>query len=266
MSTKLVTSAPTRWGLTAQEVAHAMPVLQHVHRGLRDAPAPRLAIIRGLAQRQEVRDGALRTALSRACASGSLTLSDGYRLGPRSLAEAASARALLARTHGYVLAIVPEGAESDQAQLREVFARLGFRSLQRSVWIGARTVEDRLGAGLEQEGLAGSALVFQAEEVDADARARLAKSWRLHERIADLRAFHHDLAAYLTDGRLSPTEAAWRCVEAAPVWYRVAVRDEPPFPLDLCGEDYPLEPLNAFWRAHLQGMTGDLLALWKGLA
>lgn len=240
-----------------------MPVLQHAHPGLRSAPAPRLATLRGLAQRHDIRDGALRTALSRACASGSLALADGYRLGPRSLEEAATARALLARRRGYVLAVVAEGADSDLAPMRGVFARLGFRPLQRSVWIGARTMEDRLSAGLKQEGLAGSVLVFQAEEVDADTRARLADLWRLPERVAALQTFHRDLAAHLTANGLSPTEAAWRCVEAAPVWYRVAVREEPPFPLDLCGEDYPLEPLNAFWRAHLQSMTRDLVALWK---
>ena len=241
-----------------------MPVLQSVHPGLRTAPAPRLATIRRLAQRHEIRDGTLRTALSRACSAGSLALADGrYRLGPLSIEEAAAAQALMARKHGYTLGVVLEGEHSDLPRLHDLFARNGFRQLQRSLWVGARTAEDRLGAALRSAGLAGSVVVFQADEVDADSRARLAKLWRLEERVTELRSFHRDLVSYLTARRISPQEAAWRCVEAAPIWYRIAIQDEPPFPRDLCGADYPLEALNAAWRAHLVSMTDHLRALWK---
>jgi DNA-binding transcriptional regulator PaaX len=241
-----------------------MPVLQSLHRGLGDAPAPRLATIRLLAQRWGIRDGTLRTALSRACSTGSLEVFDGrYRLGPVSREEAAAAKALLARTRGYVLGVVPEGERPDRQRLREVFLRVGFRPLQRSVWVGARTSDDRLGAALSRAGLGGSVVVFPCDEVDADARARLSNLWRLAERAAELHRFHAQLIGYVTERRLGAMEAAWRCVEVAPVWYRVAVHDEPPFPLDLCGPDYPLDRLNADWRAHLESMTGELVDLWR---
>ncbi len=241
-----------------------MPVLQSVHPGLRTAPAPRLATIRRLAQRHEIRDGTLRTALSRACSAGSLALADGrYRLGPLSIEEAATARALLARKHGYTLGVVLEGQDSDLPRLHELFARNGFRQLQRSLWVGARTAEDRLGAALRNAGLTRSVVVFQADEVDVDSRARLARLWGLKERMTVLRSFHRELVSYLTARRVSLQEAAWRCVEAAPIWYRIAIHDEPPFPRDLCGADYPLEALNAAWRAHLVSMTDHLRALWK---
>ena len=241
-----------------------MPVLQSVQPGLRRAPAPRLATIRHLAKRCGVRDGALRTALSRACAAGSLEVDDGrYRLGPLSREEATAAKALLTRTRGYVLGLVLEGEVDDLPGLREVFARMGFRPLQRSVWVGARSVEDRLSAALRLARLGGSVIVFQADEVDADARARLSNLWRLPERTEELRKFRSWLLGYLTERRIGATEAAWRCIEAAPIWYRVAVRDEPPFPLDLCGADYPLDQLNSDWREHLISMTDDLVALWS---
>jgi DNA-binding transcriptional regulator PaaX len=241
-----------------------MPVLQWVHPGLRAAPAPRLATIRRLAQRCGIRDGTLRTALSRACSIGSLEAADGrYRLGPLSLEQAAAAKALLTRTRGYALGVVLEGERSDLPSLRELFARLGFRPLQRSVWVGARTEHDRLSAALRRAGFGGSVVVFQADEVDADARARLSRLWGLAERAAELRRFHRQLIDYVTQRRISSDEAAWRCVEVAPVWYRVAVQDEPPFPLDLCGADYPLERLNTAWRAHLQSMSRELVALWS---
>lgn len=253
------------WALSAQEAAHAMPVLQSVHPGLKAAPAPRLATIRRLAQRSGVRDGALRTALSRACANGSLEVVDGrYRLGPLSIEQAAAARGLLNRVRGYVLGVVLEGAHVDLSGLRELFARLGFRTLQRSVWIGARTADDRLSAALRRAGLEGLVVVFQADEVDAAARARLSKLWDLSERAAALRQFHGQLIDYLTEPGVAGEEAAWRCVEAAPVWYRIALHDEPPFPLDLCGPDYPLEGLNADWRARLASMNHALVELWAG--
>jgi DNA-binding transcriptional regulator PaaX len=252
------------WRLTAQEVAHAMPVLQSVHPALKSAPPPRLATIRQLAERCGVRDGALRTALSRACASGSLGADDGrYRLGPVSVEQAAAARSLLNRVHGYTLGVVLEGEQVDLPRLRDVFDRLGFRPLQRSVWVGARTADDRLSTALKRERLGGAVVVFQADEVDAEARDRLARLWDLNKRASELRKFHRQLIGYLTERRISAREAAWRCVEAAPVWYRIAIHDEPPFPLDLSGADYPLDALNAAWREHLTAMARELAALWR---
>jgi DNA-binding transcriptional regulator PaaX len=264
MGLKHVTASRWTWQLTAQEAAHAMPVLHSLHPGLRAAPAPRLATIRRLAQRYGIRDGTLRTALSRACSAGSLEVADGrYRLGPLSLEEAAVAKARLARTRGYALAVVLEGEGRDLPSLRELLHRFGFRPLQRSVWVGARTANDRLDAALRRAGLGGCVVVFLADEVDADARARLSMLWGLKDRAAELRTFHRQLIDYLTERRISATEAAWRCVEVAPIWYRVAVQEEPPFPLDLCGPDYPLEGLNAAWRTHLKSMTRELAALWN---
>ncbi len=267
MNTKSVTAWRRGWRLTAQEVAHAMPVLQWAHPGLRAAPAPRLATIRHLAQRCGLRDGTLRTTLSRGCASGSLAVADGrYRLGPLSLDEAAAARALLTRVPGYRIAVVLEGERVDLPRLRECFLRYGLRPLQRSVWVGARTTEDLMSAALAQTALGRSVVVFQADEVTAAARTRLARLWRLSERAATLRRFHREAFAYLTERGLSAREAAWRCVEVAPVWYRVAVQDEPPFPLDLCGPDYPLQGLTEAWRAHLRSSSRELVSLWKSEA
>ena len=106
-------------------------------------------------------------------------------------------------------------------------------------------------------------MVFHADEVDAEARTRLSRLWELDARATTLRRFQRQLVAHLSDRRITATEAAWRCVEAAPIWYRVALHDEPPFPLDLCGADYPLEGLNDAWRTHLHAKSEALVALWK---
>ena len=255
------------WPLSAQEVAHALPVLQRVHAGLRAEPAPRLATIRQLARRWGIRDGTLRTALSRACQAGSLQASGGrYRLGPVSLEEAAAVRALRERTSGYVLAVVLEGERVDLPRVRDLLRRLGFRSLQRSTWVGARTADDRLHEALCRSGLEGSVVVFVCDEVDVAARRRLAGLWRLADRAQTLHQFQAQAFAYLDEPGIDAREAAWRCVEVAPAWYRVAVRDEPPFPLDLVGSDYPLERLDLDWSAHLATMTPALVALWRAEA
>jgi DNA-binding transcriptional regulator PaaX len=252
------------WTLTTREVALAMPVVQAVHPGLDAVQAPRLSLIRRLAQRWDIRDGTLRAALSRASSGGWLAATDGrYRLGPASLEEAAAARALRARVPGYTLCMILEGADADLPRLREALDRLGFRSLQRSVWIGARTVEDRLGPALRRGGLEGSVLVFHCDEVEMGAQGRLSGLWGMTERAAELRQFHRRLIDYLTEPPVGTTERAWRCVEAAPVWYRVAIQDEPPFPLDLCRPDYPLDLLNDAWRAHLESTTRALVDLWR---
>lgn len=268
MTTNHVTAAyRAAWPLTAQEVAHAMPVLQSAHTGLHDELAPRLAMIRLLAQRWGIRDGTLRTALSRACTGGALEASEGrYRLGPASLEEAAAARALRARTPGYTLAVVLEGEGADLARLRGLLTHLGLRSLQRSVWVGARTTDERIPAALRRAGMDGSVVVFACDEVDAAARQWLAGLWRLPDRAATLRRFRAQAMAYLREEGIDAREAAWRCVEVAPAWYRVAVRDEPPFPLDLVGADYPLDGLAGDWTAHLEAMTPALVALWRSEA
>jgi DNA-binding transcriptional regulator PaaX len=250
--------------MSANEVAHAMPVLQWAHPGLKREPAPNLALMRRLARRCGISDGALRTALSRACAVGALEADEGrYRLGPLAQEEAASARALRRRLPGYVLVVVSEGVGAGQlSQIREVFQRFGFRPLQRSVWIGARTADDRLGPALASAGLGRLVLIFPSDEVDAATRKRLAEAWNLPARAARLGDFHMRLFAYLTEPGLGPREAAWRCVETAPAWYRTVVRDEPPFPLGLCGPDYPLAALNADWSRHLERMSPALADLW----
>ena len=130
------------------------------------------------------------------------------------------------------------------------------------MWVGARTRDDRLAAALQQAGLEGSVVVFQCDEVDAQARARLATLWNLPERKEELRKFHRQLIEYVAGPSIDGRESAWRSVEAAPVWYRVAVQNEPPFPIDLCGSDYPLERLNTEWRGHLESMTAELIDLW----
>lgn len=259
-------AATAAWRLTAHEVAHALPVLQWMHAGLRASPAPRLATIRALAQRHRIADGTLRTALSRACANGTLTSAEGrYRIGPVSIEQAASAQALRTRAAGYTLAILGEGTQRDRQVLQAELTRLGFRPLQRSIWISARTEDDRVRPALSRAHAAKALMIFDALEVDDAARAHLAKLWGLDARAHALRTFHASLMSYVADLRLGEGEAAWRTVEAAPTWYRVAVGDEPPFPLALCGADYPLGRLNADWRAHLARTTPALIALWSSL-
>lgn len=261
-------AAPVKaaWRLTAHEVAHALPVLQWLHAGLRSSPPPRLATIRALAERHRIADGTLRTALSRACASGTLTSTDGrYRIGPVSIEQAASARALRTRAPGYTLAVISEGKQRELALLKVELTRLGFRPLQRSIWVGARTREARLRPALNRAHLANAVLIFDTLEVDGASRARLTKLWDLDARARVLRAFHASLMSWVTGLRLGDHEAAWRTVEAAPTWYRVTVGEEPPFPLALCGADYPLGRLNAAWRAHLARMTPALIAMWSSM-
>jgi hypothetical protein len=101
--------------------------------------------------------------------------------------------------------------------------------------------------------------VFPCDEVDPGAQARLGAVWGLEDRRAALRAFHQDLLRFLRDDRADASEVAWRCVEASPVWYRIAVLDEPPFPLPLCDADHPLEQLNADWSDALRHATPALI-------
>ncbi len=251
------------WPLNATEVAHAIPVMLAAHPGLRDLPAPRLATIRQLAQRWGVRDGALRTALSRACSSGSLEHAEGrYRLGPLSIEAADAARALLTRRPGYTLVLVGEGERLDMPALRALLTAFGFRNLQRSTWIGARTEEGGLRPALERAGFGDGVMVFQCDEVDPATRERLVQLWAPGDRAAELRAFHRLIGDYVDAAAGDDTEHAWRHVEVTPVWYRIAILEEPPFPLELLGPDYPLEQLRKDWTARLQSVTTALVSLW----
>jgi DNA-binding transcriptional regulator PaaX len=252
----------TAWPLSATEVAHAIPVMLSAHPGLRDLPPPRLATIRTLAQRWSVRDGALRTALSRACSAGWLEHVDGrYRLGPLSVEAADAARALLARRPGYTLVLIGEGERLDLPALRALLTTFGLRSLQRSTWIGARTEVDGLRPALERAGFDGGVMVFLCDEIDDRTRERLVQLWGIDERAAELRAFHQLIGDYV-DAADDVVERAWRHIEVTPVWYRVAILDEPPFPLELLGVDYPLAQLRADWTGRLQSITGALVDLW----
>jgi DNA-binding transcriptional regulator PaaX len=255
-----VTTFRSSHGLSAVEVAHALAVLRHVHPDLQGWVGPDLGLVRRLAERCGVRDGAVRTALSRACSSGTLEVTGGrYRLGPISIEQARAARSLLARVDGYLVVVIHEGEQLDLRAVRDVLTRHGFRAFQRSVWIGARTADDRLAPALQRLGIPASVTVFPCDEIDPGAQVRLGAAWGLEDRRATLRAFHRDLKKFLHDDRADAVEVAWRCVEASPVWYRIAVLDEPPFPLSLCDADHPLEQLNADWSTALRRATPALV-------
>lgn len=249
--------------LNATEVAHAIPVMMSSHPGLRDLPAPRLATIRQLARRWGVRDGALRTALSRAASAGSLEHVDGrYRLGPLSIEAADAARALLTRRPGYTVVLIGEGTRVDLPALRSLLTTFGLRSLQRSCWIGARTETDLLRPALARAGFDDGVMVFRCDDVDDATRERLVDLWGVEERAAHLRQFHRLIRDYVGAAEHDRLEHAWRHIEVTPVWYRIAILDEPPLPLELLASDDPLEHLRTDWTARLQSITDALVQLW----
>ena len=78
------------------------------------------------------------------------------------------------------------------------------------------------------------------------------------------RAFEHDLFRYLSQSE-QWREVAWRCLECAPIWYRVTILEEPPFPLALLPEGYPMAELQRRWTAHLAGARDAIVRLWTEL-
>jgi hypothetical protein len=104
------------------------------------------------------------------------------------------------------------------------------------------------------------ALVLRCDEVDGATRDRLLDLWSIEDRVRDLILFKHQLDARLREPGISDEEAEWRCVEAAPAWYRVVVQVEPPFPLDLLDTGCPLAAVNESWRMALTAVEPALVA------
>lgn len=256
--------------LSAKAAVHTPVVFRAGMDYLGSLPWPSLEGLRDFASFARIGDSALRTALSRAKAEGSLVVEkDGagtkrYRLSQAKLDIGLSLIHAEARPEGFILAVFSFRSEdsSERAALRDLLRDFGFRKLAQNTYINGRIETKGLKAEVKKLGLEDHLFVFTCPDIeDGDLVRRILSLFDLEARKAELSAYLKRLQAFLPEG-LGDDDLARRLLYVGPVHYERCEVGEPPFPATYLPEDYPLREIQAFYGERLSQGQEKMLAYY----
>ncbi len=246
--------------LTAKAAVHTPLVFRAGLASFEGLPWPSLEGIRDFSRFAGVGDGAMRTALSRARAEGSLLVEAGqggesrYVLAPATLAMGNAMIHAEARQEGFLLAVFSFRQEENEgrAALRAVLKTFGFRKLAQNTYIHGRIATTALRAAIADLGLEEHFFLFTCPEIeDKDLIARILALFDIEGRRKELRDYLHRLKAFLPEG-LPADEGARRLLYVGAVHFERIEASEPPFPARHLPPDYPLAEIASFYGRRIE--------------
>lgn len=246
--------------ITAKAAVHTPSVFRSGMPGLSGLPWPRLEGIRDFARFAGISDGAMRTALSRAKAEGSLVVEadaagvNRYRLSAAQLARGNAVIHSGTRPEGFVVAVFAFRSEDsdERAALRETLKDFGFRKLAQNAYINGRLDTAPLKEAVRGMGLQDHLHLFTCPELeDEDQARRVVALFDLESRRKELAEYLAVLGAFLPDG-LADDELARRLLYVGPVHFERIELGEPPIPKRYHPVDYPLDEINRLYGERLE--------------
>jgi len=236
-------------------------------------PWPDLEGIRDFARFSRIGDSAMRTALSRAKAEGSLLVErDGagrnrYRLAQSQLEMGNAIIHSDQRPEGFIIAVFSFKSEdtSERAALRELLKDYGFKKLAQNTYINGRIETQALHATVLALGLEKHLYLFTCPDIDdPELVGRIVELFDLGARNKELAEYYSLLRDFLPEG-LPDDEFARRLLYVGPVHYERCEMGEPPFPAKYLPEDYPLKDIQRFYGERLEAGRGMMLAYYSAL-
>ncbi|HUX38532.1 MAG TPA: hypothetical protein VMV44_11585 [Rectinemataceae bacterium] len=223
-------------------------------------PWPSLEGIRDFAHFVGIGDGAVRTALSRAKAEGSILVEPDTQGRSRYLLSPASFEIGLAQIHsdqrleGFLIAVFSFKSEENEERtaLRGLLKEYGFRKLAQNTYIHGRIETEGLRKTIRELGLEEHLFLFTCPEIeDEDLIKRILALFDVEGRRKELREYLLRLKAFLPEG-LAGDELARRLLYVGPVhWERIEAR-EPPFPAKHLPPDYALAEIQRFYARKIE--------------
>lgn len=259
--------------ISAKAAVHTPSVFRSGMPGLAELPWPRLEGIRDFARFAGISDGAMRTALSRAKAEGSLVVEpdragvNRYRLSPAQLARGKVVIRSGARSDGFVVAVFSFRSEDtdERAALRETLKDYGFKKLAQNAYINGRIDTAPLRAAVRELGLDSHLHLFTCPELDDAGEAeRIVALFDLDARKRELDAYLATLRAFLPE-RLDDRELARRLLYAGPVHFERIELAEPPVPAKYRPAGYALDEINRLYGERLERGGGPMLSYYLEL-
>jgi DNA-binding transcriptional regulator PaaX len=218
--------------------------------------------------------GALRTALSRAKASGlveSFIDEKGitrFRRSNMSRSVGEAVRDWGSRPEGFLLAVFSFSAEEESGRrtVRELLRYFDFKRIAQNTYINGMIPTAGLEAELRKAGVEKNLYLFSCPRVDESSAAeKLREVFDLSGRARALGAFLAELKDFLEEPGLDAIEYGRRFFYAKPVHYDVCFMKEPPIPSSFLPPDYPLEEVNSLMRRSLSGREGDIVEYYGRL-
>lgn len=245
--------------ISAKAAVHTPAVFRAGLASLADLPWPSLAGLRDFARFARISDGAMRTALTRAKAEGSLIAETDaagatrYRLAQAQLDRGQTVIRRESRPEGFLVAVSSFKSDdsSERASMRETLKSFGFRKLAQNTYINGRIDTSGLRAVVRNLGLESHLFLFTCPDIeDRELVARILSLFDFENRKKELGRYLALLRDFLPDG-LPDSELARRLLYVGPVHFERCEVGEPPFPARYLPPDYPL--------AEIQRLYGDRL-------
>ncbi len=259
--------------LTAKAAAHTPLVFRAGLGSLEGLPWPSLEGIRDFAHFAGIGDGALRTALSRARAEGSILAEPDSTGRSRYVLSPASFEMGLAQIHsdqrleGFLIAVLSFKSEENEerAALRSLLKEYGFRKLAQNTYIHGRIGTEGLRRAIRDLGLEEHFFLFTCPEIDdEDLIRRILALFDIEGRKKELREYLVRLKGFLPES-LAGDELARRLLYVGPVHWERVEASEPPFPAKHLPPDYALAEIQRFYGRKIAEGREALLSYYRKL-
>lgn len=250
----------TAYPLSAKAAVHTPIVFRAGIFSSEGIPWPSLEGLRDFAHFAGIEDGALRTALSRAKADGSIVVEadakgrNRYVVSPATFAMGTAQVRADQRPQGFLIAVFSFRAEDqeDRSALRNLLKSYGFRKLAQNTYIHGRIETTGLRTAIADLGLEDHFFLFTCPDIeDEHLVSRILRLFDMEGRRKYLHDYSTRLNAFL-DMNLGGDELARRLLYVGAVHWERIEASEPPFPAKYLPPDYALAEIQRFYGQKLE--------------
>ncbi len=220
-------------------------------------PYPSLNGIRDMAQFAGISDSAIRTALSRAKAEGSIQErkdelgKSRYHIAASTFEMGLDTLARGQNEEGFTLAVFSftKDAETERAMVRDTLKNCGFKRLAQNTYINGRIDTKNLMSSMKAFGVDKNIYLFQCPELDdPDLIKKILALFDVETRRKALDQFYDHMVGFLGESGLSALELGRRLLYFGAIYWSVCEVGEPPIPLKHLPKDYPMPKIKAYYH------------------
>ena len=256
-----------RYPLSLREVIATPMIFRENVSGFERLPFPTVDVIRDLAALACHGSGALRTAMSRARASGELkeTVDEAgtrrFRLTPMQASVSRVVSGWQTRPEGFIVGVFSFHAReaAERRAVRESLMYFGFKRIAQNTYITGMIDTAGLEEELARAGVSDRFYLFRCPSIEDTALlARLARVFDVEKRARVLERFHADVKAFLEEPGIDRMEIGRRVFYMGPVQHRICFTEAPPVPARILPESYPLAGL-------MEYLGGFMTRKWESI-
>lgn len=223
-------------------------------------PFPSLNGIRDLAKFAGISDTAIRTAISRAKADGSiLEYKDEnghsrYTIAPATYEMGMATIAREKQPEGFIVAVFSftKDAISERSVVRETLKNYGFKRIAQNTYINGRIDTTGLVDAMRKFGLEKNLYLFHCPDIDdQDLLQKIVDLFELEKRKEKLEQFYQHMVGFLTEPGLDDDEIGRRLLYFGAIYWTECELGEPPIPQKHLPSNYPIGKIRSFYGQYI---------------